>query len=193
MTQQELDEINARFAAFRDGIRVVMLIDRGVMNSNKGSKRWINKIITTNEAEWSDAVERLSDLQDHIGNPAIRMYSCINSRNMELAIKDFKHRQLDVQPDMVSRFYAKINNTFCSSLMKPENKATKYFLLDVDSKIDNEVDHLLYDHDVELKLSYPTPNGWHHIVEPFNAKLAEGYKTITLIKDGLLLIRHISE
>ena len=39
----KIEELKLRFALFMDVIRIVMLIDRGVMNNNKGSKRWINK------------------------------------------------------------------------------------------------------------------------------------------------------
>lgn len=189
----ELEAITDHFKNFIDGVRVVMLIDRGVMNSNKGSKRWINKIITTNEAEWINAVERLSALQDHLANPDVRMYSCVNSRKLDKGIKLFQHMQLDVQPDMINKFYSKINNTFCGALMKPENKLSKYFLLDIDSKTDNEIDEFMLKYDIQFKFNYPTPNGWHYIVEPFNAIWANGYKTFTLIKDGLLLIRTIGD
>lgn len=174
-----------------DGVRVVMLIDRGVMNSNKGSRRWINKIITTNEEEWLNAVERLMALQDYLANPAIRLYACINSRNMDKGIKHFMHKQLDVQPDMKMRFYAHINNTFASCIMQPENRATKFFLLDIDTKYPKEVDNFIEEKAIIVRKTYPTKNGWHYIVEPFNAMWANGHQTFTLIKDGLLLLRYI--
>jgi len=186
-----VDQIQNRFTDFKDGVRVIMLIDRGVQNSNKGSKRWINKIITTNPSEWDKAVDKLYDLQLYLENPDIRMYACINDRKIDKAINHFKHRQLDILPEQKLQFYSKINNSFCSSLMKPENKNSKYMLLDVDSKNQDEIDMFLTDHPIGIKLWYQTKNGWHFIVEPFNVTLADGARTFKVIKDGLLLLNYL--
>lgn len=180
--------ITQKCEAFCDGIRVVMLIDRGVQNSNKGSRRWINKIITTNKQEWLNAVSKLLYMQEYLGNPDIRLYSCVNDRKIDKAITMFKHRQLDLLDDMKTGFYSRINDSFSSCLMKPENKNSKYFLLDVDSKEQQEVDDFIHNNDIQVKLYYETKNGWHFIVEPFNVTLAEGAKTFIVNKDGLMLL-----
>lgn len=105
---------------FTQGVRVLMLIDRGVQNSNKGSKRWINKIISTNSEEFQSAYDKLIALQNHIGIPDIRLYCSINPRKMKSAIKIFKHKQLDLIEDNEVNFYRRINDSFCSCLMQPE-------------------------------------------------------------------------
>jgi len=176
-----------------DGVRVVMLIDRGIMNSNKGSKRWINKIITSCKDEFIEATFSLMELQDHIGNPNIRLYSCLNDRKIDKAIALFKHKQIDLQDDMKLKFYCKINNSFASCLMQPENKSSKLFLLDADSKEDLEVERFIESYSIVTRKSYPTKNGWHYIVEPFNVKLAENCKTFEVKKDGLILLRYLEE
>lgn len=188
-----LTGIQHRFRNFAYGVRIVMLIDRGVMNSNKGSRRWINKIITTNESEWSDAVTKLLELQYYLNNPDIRMYASLNDRKIDKAIQMFKHNQLDVTIDMKDRFYSKINDSFCSCLMKPENRSSKYFMLDIDSKQKSEVDDFVEKENIEIIHTYPTKKGWHYIVEPFNVMLVDEsiHKTFTVKKDAMILLHYM--
>ncbi len=188
-----LSEIDRRFNHFQSGIRVVMLIDRGIQNSNKGSKRWINKIVTTNEQEWMEAITSLVLLQDALGNPDIRLYSCVNSRSIDKAIAMFKHKQIDLQEDMKFKFYSKINNTFASCLMKPENRDSRLFLLDIDTKDTYEVDRFITDNLIKVTHSYPSKRGWHYVCEPFNVLLSESANTFCVKRDGLLLIRWIED
>ncbi len=193
LVEQALFSITLKCESFCDGFRVVMLIDRGVQNSNKGSRRWINKIITTNRQEWVSAVSKLLYMQEYIGNPDIRLYSCINDRKIDKAINLFQHRQLDLLSDMKAAFYSRINDSFSSCLMKPENKNSKYFLLDVDSKEQEEVDDFIEQNNIQIKLWYETKNGWHFIVDPFNVTLADGAKTFTVNKDGLMLLHYMDD
>lgn len=193
MSIEEIVGIQNRFKLFMDGVRVVMLIDRGVMNSNKGSKRWINKIITTNQNEWINAVNVLLGLQKHVGNPDIRLYSCLNDRKLDKSIAMFKHKQIDLLDDMKHRFYSKINDSFASCLMKPENKLSKYFMLDIDSKDTKEADKFISDNLLQVVHTYPTKNGWHYILEPFNVMLAKGKKTFSVNKDAMLLIKFLED
>lgn len=175
---------------FKEGINVLMLIDRGVQNSNKGSKRWINKIITSNPLEWKNAYDTLLELQWHLNNPNIRLYQSMNDRKLDSAIKLFKHNIIDVFPENEINFYMKLNDRFCSCLMKPENKKSKWMLLDIDLKDTTEVDQFISDNcdQVEVFYKYETINGWHYIVHPFNVSIADGYTTFEVKKDGLMLL-----
>lgn len=193
MSILEISDIQHRFRKFSNGVRVSMLINRGIMNNNKGSKRWVNKIISTDSSEWINAINILMDFQKHLNDPDIRLYSCVNSRNIDKAIAMFKHKQIDLQDNMKLKFYTKLNDAFSSCLMQPENKLTKYFLLDVDTKDTSEVDKFIYDNNISIYSIYPTKKGWHYIVLPFNVKLAEGFKTFCVQKDGLLLINYLQD
>ena len=174
---------------FKEGINVLMLIDRGVQNSNKGSKRWINKIITEDTDTWVNAAEKLIELQNHIGNPDVRLYSSINPRSMKKAIKTFQHKQLDLIEDNEIIFYRRINDSFCSCLMQPENRARSLFLLDHDTREAIELNAFqVKNHGIKMHYMYPTPNGWHAIMEPFNPELMEGMTKTELKKDALMLI-----
>lgn len=179
---------------FKEGIRVLMLIDRGVQNSNKGSKRWINKIITDNPHEYNIAYDKLSRLQNYLNNPSIRLYASINCRNLEKAINHFNHKQLDLIGSEKSKFYTRINDSFCSCLMKPENRASNNFLLDIDTKDTKEVNSFLSNNrDIVMKYVYPTPQGWHYIVDPFNPRLCFDYSSFEVKKDALMLLRWIDD
>jgi hypothetical protein len=172
---------------FKDDIRVLMLIDRSIGNSNKGSKRWINKIITSNVKEFDEAASALMALQFCLNNPYIRLYSSINSRKIFSAIKLFKHRLID--EEYLASLYLKLNETFVSCLMKPECRESNYFLLDCDSHDRTDVQKFLIGNlQILVKAIYPTPHGWHYIVEPFNPALAEGCTTFEVKKDALMLL-----
>lgn len=176
---------------FMSGVRVLMLIDRGVKNSNKGSKRWINKIITTNAIEWANAYHALTQQMMYLNNSSIRLYQSLNERKFDQSVTMFQHAQLDVLPENRLSFYRNLNDRFCSALMKPENKRSKYMLLDVDSQDTREVDMFVMNHLLEVKRTYQTPNGWHYIVAPFNVLLAKEAQTFEVKKDALMLLKTI--
>ena len=194
MNYHTMPSIRFDFGYFSHGVRVVMLIDRGVMNSNKGSKRWINKIITTNQAEWENAVQVLMEMQEHLNDPDIRLYSCVNDRKLDKSIDLFKHRQIDLDSTLNhEKFYKKINDSFCSCLMAPENRKSKYFLMDIDTKDLTATNYFVENNSIKIIARYETKKGHHFIVEPFNVKLAEDSKDFTIKKDGLLLINWLRD
>lgn len=173
---------------FMEGIRVLMLIDRGVGNTNKGSKRWINKLISTNQEDFKRNLKLLIEQQVYINNPDVRIYGCINSRNLDKAIRYFQHKQLDLSTDdMKLFFYKDIRTSFVSALMKPENRDSKLYLLDLDVK-DREVAHKFsHKHNIEVIHYYESPNGWHYIVKPFDVRLVAEIPECTVVKDGLMI------
>lgn len=193
MNQARRIEISHEFAEFRDGVRVLMLIDRGVMNADKGSRRWINKIVTTNVEQWERALEKLLHLQYYLNEPSIRLYASVNDRKMEQAIRHFQHKQLDmVTDDERFAFYRDINNRWCSSLMQPANRNSRLFLLDVDTKDENYIkvvaENLRQRDGVTFKKIYATPNGAHWVTEGFDVRLVENIPSVEVKKDGLLLL-----
>jgi hypothetical protein len=72
--------------------------------------------------------------------------------------------------------------------MKPENKETRLFLLDLDITDTQEIELFVAQNAIDVKLKYPTKKGYHYITKPFNVKLAEQLTSVTIQKDGLLLI-----
>lgn len=178
-------------ASFKEGVRVLMLINRAVQNSNKGSKRWINKIITTNAEEFDQAANALIQCQILENNPDLRLYTCVNPRKIDRAIIQFKHKQLDLITDNEMLFYKRINDSFCSCLMSPENRDGNIFLIDVDTKDLQMMNSWTITHrDIKFYMQYPTPNGWHYLMEPFNPALFD-VPHAEIKKDALILLNWI--
>jgi hypothetical protein len=164
-----------------------MLIDRGVQNSNKGSKRWVNKLVSCNPEEFDRNTMKLLEQMEYFKNPDIRLYSCINPRKMDKAINLFQHKQLDLAPDAVSPFYRRINDNFVSCLMKPESRNGNAFLLDVDNLNCEEVNLFLDEHQISIRHAYKSKNGFHIITDPFSPELAKECSTFEVKKDALML------
>lgn len=187
------NRIMKEFELFTHGVRVQMLIDRSVSNTNKGSKRWINKLVSTNSEEFKSNIIKLLELQYYLGNTDIRLYSCVNHRNLDKAIKYFKHKQLDIATEEEKiRFYSRINDKFCSALMKPENRGENLFLIDCDDENNELLNLNLCDLHKDGKFSgwhfrYGTPNGWHFITKPFDPKLLTA-PHCEVKKDALMLL-----
>ncbi len=89
----------------------------------------------------------------------------------------------DFQDD--NNFYIDFYNRWISSLMKPQARNDKMFLLDIDdlSKL-NEIKRkiLTITHNYQV---HKTPSGCHIYLKPFNIKLLPD---IDIKKDGLMLI-----
>ncbi len=182
-----IEEIKLRFADYMDGVRVSMLIDRSVGNNNKGSKRWVNKIISTNQDEWISAVSKLLELQKHLNDPDIRLYACVNDRKMDRAINAFQHTLLDLQDSSKMDFFRRINDRFCSSLMQPQCRNSKLFLIDYDFKEPGRIDKFISDNMIVVRKTYPSKRGWHYITDGFDVRLTRG-QGFDVQRDGLLLI-----
>lgn len=174
-------QIMEKFSLFTHGVRVCMLIDRGEMNSNKGSKRWVSKLISSDKEQLESNIDKLLEQQQYLANPDIRLYMCINARSMDKAIKHFQHAQLDVDPSCRDKFYTRIQDCFCSSLMKPESREESFFLIDWDKDIPPDIGI-----GVKEIFRYKTPNGWHIITKPFNPLLLQDINIVK--KDALLLL-----
>jgi hypothetical protein len=172
---------------FTEGIRVLMIIDRGVGNTHKGSHRWVNKLVSTNTKEFYDNLAKLQAQLTYMNNPNARIYGCINSRHLDKSIRLFNHRQIDVRAhDEHLGFYKDIRNSFVSCLMSPENSSREYYLVDIDRPHvpTNIVDAILKEFIVH---TYKTPNGWHVICKPFDVRLVEDFPDTEVKKDGLMI------
>jgi hypothetical protein len=171
---------------FMDGVKVLMLIDRGVGSSNKGSRRWINKLISYDRSEFLINLLRLEEQQRVIGDPNVRIYGSINARNPQPAIRDFQVRQVLIQTDEERRhFYKNLNTMFVSCLMKPANRAEKKYLIDMDSKDKSQVSIIRDRYHILHK--YETPNGWHFICKPFDVRTIIDLPHCEVKKDALMI------
>lgn len=131
--------------------------------------RAAKKIITNCEQEFNIALGLLIDTIE----PGERIYSTVDARNFEKAIREFKRRQLERDYDNeVNRhgFYCDSFNQMVSCLQGPTARASSLFLWDCDSVDEyfNLSEELIKT--VRLSVvahSYLTKNGGHIITRPF--------------------------
>lgn len=190
--QIKTQNIFEEFYSYTDGFRVLFLIyrnkDGGPTNNGK-----VRKIITRNRKEFKEALEKL--VKDQYESPLpLRIYSSVNERDFNKAIRQFKYEQLDSDYyDQVQKenFYLDIYNRFLGCLMQPSQRKTSLFIFDVD-KIPEEPDVLgrmldILPQDIILK-QYPTKAGWHIVTKPFDWTKLKLPKNVEFKKDGLLLL-----
>lgn len=191
--EEALREANAivdDFEIFTSGIRVLQLIqrksDRGGSNNTK-----LKSIITTNTNEFVNALASLIETKNRSTTP-LRIYSAANDRIFHKAVRHFKYQQLDAEygdADAITKFYYNVHNKFVSALMQPSNKATSYFLLDLDQNDNNDVLEKLSCLNIDIIKMYKTKQGWHLITKPFNPVLFES-TNCSIHKDGMLLLSY---
>lgn len=189
-----IEEIKEIFKDFSDGIRIVMLVHR---NKEGGVGRRIQrtrlrKIITTNSEEFFDAIEHLQDIVAK-DERTLRIYSTVNSRNIQKAIHKFKQEQLDndySNEQNKEHFYVDIKNSWISCLTKNSCKAQSNFLFDLDGCDDHSLITITKQIEKQTKilLTYKTKNGYHLITEPFNYTKLACLDQVDIHSDGLLLI-----
>jgi len=192
-----MGKMTKTFSDFMDGYRFIMLIHRNKEGgkSNRPQKNALKRI-TKNKKEFLEVLKELQILKKESIVP-MRIYSCVNKRDIDKTIREFKRRQLDADYydiDSKHGFYLDIKNQWISSLMKQSSRAETKFLIDIDDFIKEKEDwdiSIIENHlkDIKAKviLKYPTKNGIHIITEPFNPNLFNN-EFGEIKKDGLLLL-----
>ena len=178
-------------ADFKDGLRVVMLLLRAKNGGHNRPDYHVHRRITRNIEEYDAAVQELSTLRDTKEQPELwRIYSTLNRRNIEKAIRIFKTDQLEADyydEESRHRFYIDIKNRWVGALMKPQSRAETFFLVDVDTNHGESIEaaektlHTVTD----IFMGYSTPFGVHFIVKPYNHTLTP---ELEVKKDALMLV-----
>jgi hypothetical protein len=176
-------------SSFKDGVRVLLLMLRAKDNgSAKTDRKATKKIITQSPQEFDEA---LADLRGRLMGEE-RIYSTVNARSIDKAIRLFKYRQLDADyfatPDKHS-FYLDLENRWISCLKNNKSAVESLFLFDwdFDSKL-RLAD--LHDHltkATKIVDRYDTRNGHHFITQPFNPVWVTNVAQQCLMKDCLML------
>jgi len=163
---------------FSDGVRVILVTNR------KGNEKFF---ISRHRQEFEQKVkEEYEKLQS-----GFRIYSNVNKRNLEKAIRLFKEQQLkaDYIEQLRKPFYTRIERYFISALSSPSSRDEKQFIIDIDDlSIENEIKNLMSMNNIKSIFEYGTITGKHIVVEPFNVKLIPLSDKVHVLKDGMLLI-----
>lgn len=155
---------------FKEGYRGILLIHRNKDGCEGNAQRKAFKRISRNKQEWLQIINEYEEMRKS-QYPNYRIYSHVNMRNMEKAIRLFKERQLEADYDKNENhhgFYTDITNRFFSCFSNPQASGESWFLLDCDSTVEyEECMSELSLHDI-YKYDYRTRNGYHIITSPFN-------------------------
>jgi hypothetical protein len=180
------ESITEQYYDFSYGYRVLMLVFR----KKDGRSGTAKKLISKDREEFMECIVRLLELaKDH--DESFRIYSSVNERDIDKAIRIFKQRQLDKDYESKEArdfFYRDVKNRFISSLMKPSARAETKFLVDVDYDENDDFDVIYEELDkhTNILFHYGTKNGEHIITEPFNYNKCDIPTKIN--KDGQLLL-----
>lgn len=157
--------------SFKKGTRILLITLRN-KDGGEGSNRSAKKMISRNPEEFDKCMEILIKRRRGME----RIYSTVDERDIEKAIRIFKGRQLDADYyDIESKhsFYIDIWNRWISSIQSGGARKGTLFMVDVDDD-KNEEDRIrqeIKEKGIELVHEYPTKNGRHFILNPFNPSL----------------------
>jgi len=190
---RETNDIFEEFEAFTDGYRCLFLIHRNKEGGNTNNTK-ARKLISRNKVEFKKLLRDLVEEKKYSDIP-YRIYSSLNERNFEKAIRQFKYEQLEADYyDQVQKenFYLDIKNRFLGALMQPSQRKTSLFMFDVDDEEGRDVmgEALCSLPPEHIVMQYKTKNGWHIITEPFNYTKIIFPKGCEFKKDGLILLAY---
>jgi hypothetical protein len=176
-------------ASFKDGVRVLLLMLRAKDGgSAKTDRKATKKVVTQSPAEFDEALSELRGMW----RPDERIYSTINARNLDKAIRLFRYRQLDADYFATTdkhSFYLDLENRWISCLKDKAASVGSLFLFDTDQEREYETafDELENVPGLDCITDYPTRNGRHIITRPFNPGLLSADVRIMLKKNALML------
>lgn len=78
-----------------------------------------------------------------------------------------------------------------SSLMKPENKNSKLWLLDLDVKDTSELESMIHHFSIDVVKKYESVKGWHYVTKSFDTRIMKDVKFLEIKKDALILLNVI--
>lgn len=182
-----------KFQDFMDGDRLVMLTLRSKDGGTNNPDRAAKKKISHSKEDFIRIVNEF----DSIRKTDERIYSSVNKRSINKAIREFKLRQLEADYyDVESRnnFYFDLHNRWVSCFMSPHCRSETIFLIDIDDIIKKGtnwnisiIDNYIKEKGIEEILRYNTKNGVHILTKPFNPSIWNS-EFGEIKKDALLLI-----
>lgn len=163
--------------------------------------------IITDESKIHQKYHKIKSLADNYlpeegGELDYRLYLSANARNSEKAMHRFQKQLTDMRQELANgheptrKKIKRLDKEWLSTLLKSENKADKYFIIDIDSQ-----DMDLYDRTIEslqenteIIHAIESPNGFHVITRPFgypNWEAQSWDAEIEIKTDGLTFLRMI--
>lgn len=183
---KRIEKIMEKFDSFTNGYRFIMLCHRNKEGGVNRDRKQIKKV-SKNKEHFIDILSKMFEVIDRKKEIPYRIYSCVNARDIDKAIRNFKFLQLEADYyDTESRnsLYLDIKNRWFSALMRPNARTETNFLIDIDEDDDYEKIKSDLCKITRNQFEYKTKNGYHIITTPFNPALLKA----KINKDGLLLL-----
>lgn len=139
-----------------------------------------------NPFEQMDQLRKITQLEPGVW----RIYRTVNKRNFDKARELLMIKLIQDPNDYTD----KIGTLWKSIMMKPECKAEKKWLLDIDTKEEAKVTKVfdfLKEKDVKIHRVDETPNGWHLVTDGFDCRELH-LDELEIKKDGLLFMELVN-
>lgn len=185
-------EMIESYADFLTHTRVFFLMQRRKDVDGAPHDHMVRSVVKKISRNASESVGIIEEMLETVRTGTHqRLYVSVNSRDINKAIREFKHRQLDHDyhaEDVRQDFYCDIKNRWISCLMQPSARASTRFLFDCDSVEQiAALENKLARSRIEVFGRFDTKNGQHVVTAPHDPRLT-AVDGVTAAKDGLLLI-----
>ena len=190
--KKKIEEIMKKFEGFTDGVRVLLLLQRNKEGgNNRRDKGSLKRLVSKNQEEFRVCLEKMFAEVERFPDLPLRIYSSVNPRNVEKAIRLFKFEQLEADfydDDSRHNFYYDVRNRWVGVIASGGAKAGSNFLIDLDDMKRQNVESVmeaLKTRNIEVLMDYPTKHGHHIITKPFNPN---DLPNLDIKTDGMLLL-----
>lgn len=173
-------------------------------NSQEVVLRQIVKQSSDIEKKWKKLVEEAKDYEYNGIKLNFYYYVSANARDAHKAWFVFQTKmnnyveQLHTSNDKPSilKQLKRVDKHYLTCLMKPVCKNSKRFLLDVDTKDEEQlavISKTLWENNITLLTANETKNGHHLLVRPFDRRIFKDIKDVEVKPDGLMFIDYTEE
>ena len=115
-----------------------------------------------------------------------RIHQTVNKRDVHKARNWLLHKLIDT-----NQFDGCLDSLWRTALLQSGSKAENNFMLDSDTKNENELKYLNPLIINKHLFTFETPNGFHIITKPFDTREICKLPYVTLIRDGYYFIKEI--
>ena len=156
-------------------------------NENVGlTQKVIRQLIKPSDDYHLEVEKLVNDISNEDGY--WRIYRSVNKRDLNKAFKALQIEMINRGTEIADR----IDGVWKSIIMKPENKAERLFLVDIDTKNEKILMDIISSlNPIGIIENNETPNGYHIITKPFKPQLLQNFKDVEVKKDALFFIKDI--
>lgn len=188
-----------------NNIYFMMLLARPKNNREitKASRIFIREPIRKLE-DYEFKLEKLRHEAERLGY-RFYIYVSVNARSVINGYENFKKITTEYEcealhgKDDFHEPLMRLDKLWYSCMMKPNARATKYFLIDIDTKDDNVLQTVrdiinnwnMKGNISEILFEQETRNGWHYVCRPFDVRILKSIKDVEVKTDGLLFLESI--